>query len=56
MDHNDRLYSYFLAELLCCYTLSHDGETHECVFVRYLWPDVEMRDLPMTYRLRTASP
>ena len=46
IEHDDPAYVYFLGELLLCFTFVHEGERHDCCYIRYWWPDVDERKLP----------
>ena len=38
LEHNQHdHFRYFFGELLLCLTCTHEGSTHELVFVEYLW-------------------
>lgn len=38
LEHNQHKdFRYFFGELLLCLTCTHEGSTHELIFVEYLW-------------------
>ena len=39
LRHDDEAFKYFFGELLLCFRFEHEGDTHECVFVEYVWPE-----------------
>ena len=39
LEHESPNYVYYFGELLLAFTVVHEGCTHECVFVEYLWPE-----------------
>ena len=40
LRHDDEAFKYFFGELLLCFRFEHEGVTHECVFVEYVWPEI----------------
>ena len=40
LRHDDEAFKYFFGELLLCFRFEHEGDTHECVFVEYVWPEI----------------
>ena len=44
--HDDAHYKYYFGELLSGFTFVHNGTRHECIYVRYIWPDVLDIELP----------
>ena len=39
INHDQHYYKHYFAELLLCFEVTHEGRTHQCVMVEYLWPD-----------------
>ena len=47
LKHDHKYYANFLGELLLCFTVTHEGSTHECILVDYLWPHLKYLKLPI---------
>ena len=39
LEHTDPCYIYYIGAVRLCFSFQYDDQTHECIFVEYVWPD-----------------